>query len=467
MKDRPAMRVVGNPAITLPENLHRLSVAIDQVLKDPAAAQPRTRGASVASPALAVLLAAGVLAPISAVEAATITVNTLSGAVVLDANCSLPEAIIASNRNAQYAGCPAGESSATAVDIIDFSVEGIIPLATGAAMVVSGDLQIDGGPRLNGLPAITVDGQDNQQIIYQVRGSLHIFDLGFANGSSAYGGAIRSAADLTIEGCHFSANYAGLSGGALVNHYSSTLTVRTSDFVANESAQGGALFLLGDSLIEDSSFSGNTGGNGIFTTLGPTLVRRSSFWDNQSVNGAALLHLNSNAPTLARFENVSIYRNVAPAAIQDLRFGYLDLDHVTIFGNTVTNAQLLISNPASTLHNSIVAHAQGAGTDVSGQFDASYSLIESNAGPGMRYGAGIISDDPQLGLLADNGGGTLTLLPEPGSPVIDAGSFALSMITEDQRGLARPQGPAVDIGAVEIAEEFPLDPLIFGDGFEE
>jgi hypothetical protein len=77
--------------------------------------------------------------------------------------------------------------------------------------------------------------------------------------------------------------------------------------------------------------------------------------------------------------------------------------------------------------------------------------------------------------LADNGGFGETLLPEPGSPVIDRmptddcdlapfegflkeGDQHLegliddrpALMRKDQRGVGRPQGPACDIGAVEL-----------------
>lgn len=58
--------------------------------------------------------------------------------------------------------------------------------------------------------------------------------------------------------------------------------------------------------------------------------------------------------------------------------------------------------------------------------------------------------DPLLGGLADNGGETDTLAPQAGSPAIDAGTNDGCPAT-DQRGVARPQGSACDIGAVELA----------------
>ena len=62
--------------------------------------------------------------------------------------------------------------------------------------------------------------------------------------------------------------------------------------------------------------------------------------------------------------------------------------------------------------------------------------------------------DPMLGSLADNGGQTLTRLPGGASPAIDAIPVGTAGLCDgsqpaDQRGVARPTGPACDKGAVE------------------
>ena len=59
------------------------------------------------------------------------------------------------------------------------------------------------------------------------------------------------------------------------------------------------------------------------------------------------------------------------------------------------------------------------------------------------------SGDPLLGPLADHGGLTRTMALLAGSPAIDAGDAAASL-PADQRGVARPQGGAPDIGAFEL-----------------
>jgi hypothetical protein len=64
------------------------------------------------------------------------------------------------------------------------------------------------------------------------------------------------------------------------------------------------------------------------------------------------------------------------------------------------------------------------------------------------YSGNIIGVDPLLGPLASNGGSTLTMLPLPGSPAINAGTNA-GCPAYDQRGVKRPQGGTCDIGSVE------------------
>ncbi len=76
----------------------------------------------------------------------------------------------------------------------------------------------------------------------------------------------------------------------------------------------------------------------------------------------------------------------------------------------------------------------------------------------------IITADPQLGDLADNGGFTLSSLPGASGSAIDSVLGVVCPPT-DQRGIPRPQGLDCDLGAVEltVAEA----DLIFKYGFED
>jgi len=85
----------------------------------------------------------------------------------------------------------------------------------------------------------------------------------------------------------------------------------------------------------------------------------------------------------------------------------------------------------------------GSGTVVDGNCNLSSDASVAFTGTGSRTNV-----NPMLGPLANNGGPTLTMALLPGSPAIDAASAAGAPAT-DQRGVARPQGPGVDIGAFE------------------
>ncbi len=98
------------------------------------------------------------------------------------------------------------------------------------------------------------------------------------------------------------------------------------------------------------------------------------------------------------------------------------------------------------LLNTILAANSCAGsiTDLGHNISSDSTCAFTNAGSLNNTG-------PQLGPLADNGGPTLTMALLPGSPAIDAGSSVGAPAT-DQRGVARPQGAGVDIGAFELQQ---------------
>ena len=73
---------------------------------------------------------------------------------------------------------------------------------------------------------------------------------------------------------------------------------------------------------------------------------------------------------------------------------------------------------------------------------------------------GVITTDPLLGALQDNGGPTQTMMLMAGSPAIDGG-YNPTCAAQDQRGVPRPQGANCDAGALEVVFE-----RIFADNFD-
>ena len=101
-------------------------------------------------------------------------------------------------------------------------------------------------------------------------------------------------------------------------------------------------------------------------------------------------------------------------------------------------------------------NSDGTATSV---FAINHSLIENTAGAQIDDAANnIFGADPQLGALQNNGGATETILPNLGSPLIDAG--IANGLSSDQRGQARTfdslafpnvnGSDGTDIGATEL-----------------
>jgi hypothetical protein len=89
---------------------------------------------------------------------------------------------------------------------------------------------------------------------------------------------------------------------------------------------------------------------------------------------------------------------------------------------------------------------------------------------GGYSGTGNISLDPRLGPFGNNNGGpTLTIALEPGSPAIDAGNnaFIPAGVTTDQRGFPRVSGAAVDLGAYEVQLPTVLPDGAYGTAYSQ
>jgi hypothetical protein len=90
------------------------------------------------------------------------------------------------------------------------------------------------------------------------------------------------------------------------------------------------------------------------------------------------------------------------------------------------------------------ADAINGGTAGSG---GAAGILARNAAGAHGFAGSAIAGDPALGPLADNGGPAWTHLPGAGSPALD--QAACDAVASDQRGVARPQNGACDLGAVE------------------
>ena len=146
----------------------------------------------------------------------------------------------------------------------------------------------------------------------------------------------------------------------------------------------------------------------------------------------------------------------------------MDLLNCTIAGNSAANGGAVLTSDSggvayTTIKNTLIAD----NTPVNMYVENANAVIHSDGtnlssdnGAGVLVGAGDkINTQPLLLPLGLYGGLTETHLLQSGSPAIEAGNNSGAPPT-DQRGITRPQGLKVDIGAVELAD------AIFKNGFE-
>ncbi len=264
--------------------------------------------------------------------------------------------------------------------------------------------------------------------------------------------------------------------------------------MGNDSAEGGGILNLGTMTLADCSIVTNIAsgphaafGAGI-RNHGNLSVQRSALYGNIafSLSLAEGGGLCNTFPGQIDLTNSTVSGNAALSETLALGGGILNdgslaLANVTLSANGV-DAPIAdgggIHNVAKgdvTMTNSIIANSMIRRVSGGDCFnDALFSDLGFNI---VGDGSCVVdptsmSGDPLLGPLAKNGGPTLThaLLPE--SPAIDAGDCADETLTVDQRGRARPDGMACDIGAFEVFDDdddddgvpdeddgCPLDPL--------
>jgi hypothetical protein len=124
---------------------------------------------------------------------------------------------------------------------------------------------------------------------------------------------------------------------------------------------------------------------------------------------------------------------------------------------------------SATLTNSIVSTNTSGGTadDLSGTVNSSSANNLIGVGGGLTNhvnGNKVGFENPMLSALGNYGGPTETMVPLPGSPVVDAGNASQIPpgITTDQRGYDRISRGTVDIGATELGNSF-ISGVVFDD----
>lgn len=389
---------------------------------------------------------------------------------------------------------------------------GLPPVTTEIEIIgSSGGSGTPTGPTRGADPANTVITRTGQNYfrLFSVSssGNLTLIDLTLSNGYPAApytGGAIRVNLNglLTLDHCIVTNNRAASGGG--VDNFQGTVNIINDTILSNNEAttdDGGSIYNNGGQvLVIDSTITTSTAhnaGGGIYnTSAGNITLTRTIISSNQAGDGGGTYNANSSSLS-AR------YCSFTDNSATDQGGGVDNTDGIlSIFSSTFANNQAgsagggLVSgglDDASTeIINSTVsgnsAGTMAGGIAVMGSFNAVNITITANTSTSSGGGVAIsqsnaifynsiiagnnstntndndylgtingdhnlIGGDPELGPLQDNGGPTLTHLPQNNSPAIDAGdSSRISGVSLDQRGNGYPRivNGTVDIGACEV-----------------
>ncbi len=295
-------------------------------------------------------------------------------------------------------------------------------------------------------------------------GTLDLMSVTLEENHGDCGSAIHNAVggNATIMGSAFRRNKTGFGpcggfGGAIYN--AGTLNVASSTFEDNDGVNGGGgVVAKGSTTIVDSTFARNYatyGGALDVIAPGAVSVDHVTFMNNSSDHGGAV---GISGGTL-NLTNVTISGNSGGfgGGIWLSASGptTVTLQHVTIEGNSASaGGGIWRAGGTISLKNTIVSHSSDVNCD-GGVTSLGYNLSSDNSCVSFfNKPSDWNNTDPQLGALANNGGKTLTHLPNPASKAIDNGQ-CIAGIPTDQRGVPRPIGSACDIGAVEYGGRIP------------
>ncbi|MGV3759591.1 MAG: right-handed parallel beta-helix repeat-containing protein [Actinomycetota bacterium] len=238
------------------------------------------------------------------------------------------------------------------------------------------------------------------------------------------GGEGGGAGTLAIVRSTISGNTAGDDGGGVSAEPLAAFTLDRSTVSGNEASEyGGGIHLydVDSATITSSTISGNSGAN---------------------LGGGAFINANDDI-TVAHSTIVGNDASYGGGLAIDY-VGDVLIDHVILSGNTVDSPEAggeeILGRAAEDTVPVTIANSLVEGTTA--------NLTVTN-GEGN-----ILGEDAQVLPLADNGGPTQTHALAETSPALDGGDPAIAGApATDQRGLARVQGEAIDIGAYETQVE--------------
>ena len=215
--------------------------------------------------------------------------------------------------------------------------------------------------------------------------------------------------------------------------------------------QGGGVLNCGHALnVTAIAVRGNGGagldGGGIWNG-GSLNIVDSTISDNWAQEGAAILNDRAGTLNLSN-STISANRSIAgTGAIRNLSTNPIVMENVTLLETAPRPDGYSGIFGAAQVRNTIIANA-GTGSNCAAAVTTQGHNLSSDNSCGLTGPGDLNSVQPQLTGLQHNGGPTHTHGLYPNSPAIDAGDNN-GCPGSDQRGVARPQGAACDIGAYE------------------
>ena len=419
----------------------------------------RTRTAAV----VGVLALAGMpgLMHASAADASTITVTTLLDApdaspgdgvcasTASDRGCTLRAAL----QEAQTAPgstvlVPAGHYLLSIPPLAAHEVAGSAQAVDGA----TGDLVVDARTTVRGAGAdrTVLDGGGLDRVFaIGKNGDALLTDMTITGGDPSHrgtskaialGGGVLNTGAVTLERVALVANRAD-GGGGMFSTPRTAPIVRESLIADNRAFSGAGLRLDSGGTILSSTITGNALlplpetvealQTRAFPTLFSLLVNEGSGWGGGiDHRGGADVVIEASTITYNRAirggGGLASGQGYAPASDQ-AALGTMTLRNTIVAYNTST-----AGSPSCHVKDQVIRSlGHNLATD-----DTCFLSAEGDKP----------STDPQLRALADNGGPTKTQALGANSPAVGA---ALGCLARDQRGVARPQMAACDIGAYE------------------
>lgn len=308
-------------------------------------------------------------------------------------------------------------------------------------------------------------------------GALILGETLVSGNTAVWGGGILNwGGQMALAGSSVRDNSATLGGGIYAN--GGGLTVANSLIADNDATEGGGLYLMeiagantdNWARITASDITGNqaAAGGGILAARAYVTVSQTEIAGNSTV--AVYLWQTTSGGSYMVVDQSSIHDNAGGG------FYNGESSTLTIGNSTISqNGEWGVwagQNSIQTLlgFSTVRGNAAGQIRRTGGQLVLEAAAIDrgttatancvSDAGLSAPQGGGSwandnscgatvsVSSDLDLGPLAMNGGSTSSHEPQPGSALIDATDCGINTI--DQRGVARPQGEACDVGAVEF-----------------